>query len=367
MIATRSTGVVENMDWKKLLAYITGSVDEELLLRNEYLVAENRILRAQIKGRLKLTEGERKTLAEIGKNLGRRILSEVAAIVKPDTILAWHRRLVAKKFDGSQKRTYPGRHKIDREIEDLIIRFAKENSTWGYDRVSAALKHLGHEVSDQTVGNVLKRNGIPSAPERKRTTTWKDFIRSHMDVLAATDFFTAEVWTKGGLVTYYVLFFMHVATRKIHVAGITPNPDEKWMTQMARNVTMVDLGFLGDGHYLIHDRDGKYCPAFDRTIEAVGVKSIKLPARSPNLNSFAERWVRSAKNECFSKLILFGEVSLRRALTQFEAHFHEERPHQGKGNIILFPSAGESRAREGPVACHERLGGLLKYYYRETG
>jgi putative transposase len=138
------------MDWKKLLAYISGSVDEELLLRNEYLVTENRVLRAQIKGRLRLTDGERKTLAEIGKKLGKKVLGELASIVKPETILAWHRRLVAKKFDGSKNRTYPGRPKIDAEVEDLIIRLAKENRSWGYDRIVGALGSLGYKVSDQS-------------------------------------------------------------------------------------------------------------------------------------------------------------------------------------------------------------------------
>ena len=355
------------MDWKKLLAYISGSVDEEVLLRNEYLTTENRILRAQIKSRLKLTDGERKTLVEIGKKLGKKALEEVVNIVKLETILAWHRRLVAKKFDGSKKQKYLGRPTVDQDVEDLVLRFARENRSWGYDRIAETLANLGHKVSDQTVGNILKRHGIPPAPEREKKTTWKEFIRSHMEVLAATDFFTAEVWTKSGLVTYYVLFFMQVATRKVHIAGLTPYPDEKWMTQMARNVTMVDIGFLSDGHYLIHDRDGKYCPAFDRTIEAVGVKPIKLPARSPNLNSHCERWVRSVKEESLSKLILFGEPALRRVLDQFGVHFHHERPHQGKGNVILLPSIDEDRARDGPVACRERLGGLLKYYYREAG
>ncbi len=189
------------MDWKKLLAYISGSVDEELLLRNEYLVTENRVLRGQIKGRLKLTDGERTSLAEIGKRLGKKALEEVASIVKPETVLAWHRRLVAKKFDGSKKRKYPGRPTIDEEIEELVVRLATENRSWGYDRIAGAVANLGHKVSDQTVGNVLKRHGIPPAPEREKTTTWKEFIRSHMAVLTATDFFTSEVWTKGGLVT----------------------------------------------------------------------------------------------------------------------------------------------------------------------
>ena len=176
-----------------MLAYISGSVDEELLLRNEYLVAENRILRNQIQGCLRLTDGERRTLAEIGKRLGKRALEEIVSIVKPDTILGWHRRLVAKKFDGSKNRQYPGRPRVDADIEELVVRLAQENKSWGYDRIAGALANLGHEVSDQTVGNILKRHGIPPAPERKKTTTWTEFIRSHMDVLAATDFSTAEV------------------------------------------------------------------------------------------------------------------------------------------------------------------------------
>jgi hypothetical protein len=354
------------MDWKQMLAYISGSVDEELLLRNEYLVTENRVLRAQIKGRLKLTDGERKSLAEIGKKLGKKALAEVANIVKPDTILAWHRRLVAKKFDGSKKRKYPGRPTVDKEIEELIVRFATDNRAWGYDRIAGAVSNLGHKVSDRTVGNVLKRYGIPPAPEREKKTTWKEFIRSHMDVLAATDFFTTEVWTQGGLVTYYVLFFIHVATRRVHIAGITPYPNEKWMTQIARNVTMADVGFLEKSRYLIHDRDGKFCSKFEETIKAAGVKPVKLPARSPNLNSFAERWVRSVKAECLSKLILFGEESLRRALNEYVRHFHHERNHQGKDNVILFPSE-ESAEENAPIHCKERLGGLLKYYHREAG
>ena len=165
---------------------------------------------------------------------------------------------------------------VDADIEELVVRLAKENKSWGYDRIAGALANLGHEVADQTVGNILKRHGIPLAPERRKATTWREFIRSHMDVLAATDFFTAEVWTQGGLVTYYVLFFIHLATRRVHVAGITPHPNEQWMTQVARNVTMADVGFLSSSRYLIHDRDTKFCESFHRTIEAVGVAPVKL-------------------------------------------------------------------------------------------
>jgi len=235
------------MSWKTLLAYITGTVDQELLLRNAYLVTENRILRNQLKGRVRLNDGERKALAEIGQKLGKQALHEVAKIVKPDTILGWHRKLVAQKFDGSKQRQAPGRPMINQEIEALIVRMARENRSWGYDRIVGALANLGYTVSDQTVGNILKRHGIPPAPERKTTTTWKEFVRTHMDVLVATDFFTTEVWTLGGLVTYYILCFIHLGTRQVHVAGVTPHPDAQWMVQIARNVTMEEWGFLSPG------------------------------------------------------------------------------------------------------------------------
>jgi putative transposase len=354
------------MDWKHLLAYITGTVDQELLLRHEYLVTENRILRNQITGRIRLSDGERKTLADIGQKLGRQALEEVATIVKPDTILGWHRKLVAQKFDGSKRRKAPGRPPIDQELEALVVRMAQENRSWGYDRIVGALANLGHTISDQTVGNILQRHGIAPAPERKTTTTWMEFIRTHMDVLVATDFFTAEVWTTTGLVTYYMLFFIHLASRKVHIAGVTPHPNQAWMMQVARNVTMEEWGFLAPGQYLIHDRDGKYCPAFQQLIDAAGVKRVPLPPRSPNLNAYAERWVRSVKEECLSRLILFGETSLRHALTQYVAHFHHERNHQGKGNVLLFPMVNQDAERAGPLQCRERLGGLLKYYTCEA-
>jgi putative transposase len=356
----------EAMDWKHLLAYITGTVDQELLLRNEYLVTENRMLRNQITGRVHLSDGERKTLAELGQKLGKQALAEVATVVKPDTILGWHRKFVAQKFDGSKQRKAPGRPMIDQEVEALVVRMAHENRSWGYDRIVGALANLGYTVSDQTVGNILKRHGIPPAPERKTTTTWKEFIRTHMDVLVATDFFTAEVWTKAGLVTYYVLFFIHLSSRKVHVAGMTPHPDEQWMKQVARNMTMEEWGCLSPGQYLIHDRDTKFCGAFQQIIDDAGVERVVLPPRSPNLNAYAERWVRSVKEECLSRLILFGEASLHHALTQYVAHFHHERNHQGKGNVLLFPMVSPDAKCAGPIQCRERLGGLLKYYTCEA-
>src|SRR6516225_1299124 len=175
------------MEWTRILAYITGTVDQELLLRNEYLAAENRILMAKLNGRPRFSDAERATLGEIGFRLGRTALNEVATAAQPDTILAWYRRLVARKFDGSQARRGPGRPRIDQDFEGLIVRMARENRSWGYDRIVGALANLGYHVSDQTVGNVLRRHGIPPAPERRRTTTWAEFIRTHLALLAATD------------------------------------------------------------------------------------------------------------------------------------------------------------------------------------
>jgi transposase InsO family protein len=355
------------MEWKTVLAYITGTVDQELLLRNEYLVAENRILRNQIAGRVRLTDGERTTLAALGKRLGKQALAEVMSVVTPETLLAWHRRLIAKKFDGSQHRRHPGRPRCHQEIENLVVQCAKENRTWGYDRIVGALKNVGYTVSDQTVGNILKRHDLPPAPQRKKTTTWREFIRTHQDLLVGTDFFTAEVWTSCGLVTYYILFFIQVASRRVHIAGMTPHPNGPWMTQMARNSTMVEWGFLTPGQHVLHDRDTKFCSTFQETLKAAGVTPLTLPARSPNLNAHAERWVRSVKEEALSKLILFGEGALRKVLKEYATHYHQERNHQGKGNGLLMPllsSAGHSESKS--IRARERLGGLLKYYYREA-
>jgi putative transposase len=242
---------------------------------------------------------------------------------------------------------------------------ARENRDWGYDRIAGALANLGHKGSDQTVGNVLRRHALLPAPERKHTTSWTAFIRTHRALLAGSDFFTAEVLTLRGLVTYYVLFFIQLESRRVTIAGITDRPDEAWMRQIARNVTMEGCGALRDCRYLLHDRDTKYTHSFQAIIASDEVEPLKLPARSPNLNAHAERWVRSVKEECLSKVVLFGERSLRRALGEYVEHYHAERNHQGKGNVLLFPRSPNIR-RDSPVQCRERLGGLLRYYHREA-
>lgn len=341
------------MPWKQLLANVTGSIDEELRLRIEYLVTENRILRSKIAGRIKFKDEERRALA---------------TIVKPATILRWHADLIARKFDGSGYRQSPGRPPISTEVEKLILRFARANRTWGYDRISGALKNLGHRVSDTTVGNILRKHGLPPASERKKETTWRDFIRSHMNVLVATDFFTTEVWSRFGLTTYYILFFIHLGTRKVHIAGITPNPHQDWMAQVAWNITDVEEGMLIENtcEYLIHDRDSKFCEHFDGLLRSVNIEPVKLPPRSPNLNAYAERFILSVKSECLDQMILFGERSLSHVLKEYTVHYHQERNHQGIGNTLVIPQPAPEISSEGNVECRERLGGLLKFYHRRV-
>jgi putative transposase len=356
---------MKDTKWVRLLAYVTGLVNQELLLQNEYLAAENQILKAHLGPGCRLSNGEKRTLAEIGKRLGRKALQKVASVAQPDTILAWYRQIMAQKFDGSKQRRSAGRPRLSAEMENLVVRLARENSGWGYDRIVGALSNLGYSVSDQTVGNILRRHGIAPAPKRSQITTWKDFISRHMDVLAGTDFFTVEVLTWRGLVTYYVLFFLRLDSRQVTIAGITRYPDEEWMQQMARNATFEGWGYLQGCRYLLHDRDTKFCSSFRNIVTAGGVEPLTLPPRSPNLNAFAERWVRSVKEECLSKLILWGESSLRHALRNYTTHYHAERNHQGKANRLLYPASTEhSASRAGPVIRRERLGGLLSYYYR---
>jgi putative transposase len=353
------------MDWPRIFASITGTVDQELLLRNEYLAAEHRILKDQVKRRLLLSDPQKQTLAEIGYRLGRTALVDVAHAAKPETSLGWYRTRVVQKVDGSQVRRHVGRPHIRHEVEPLIVRRAKEHRDWGYDRIAGAWATLGHTVSDQTIGTMLRRHDIPPASQRTRTTTWASCIRPHMAVLAGTDCFSVPVLTLRGVVTYDVLFCLHLERRTVEIAGITVHPHERGMQQIARTVTMEEWGVLHHCRDLIHDRDPTYTQSFRAIIESGQVQTIRRPAHSPHLNAYAERWVRSVKEDCVSKLMLFGEGSLRRALQHDRAHDHAERHHQGKGTVLRCPQMTQS-PREEPGPCRERHGGLLRDSHRQA-
>ena len=351
------------MPWKTLLAAVSGELDVELARQIDFLKAENRSLKRQITGRPRLKDAERRQLAELGKPLGRKILAKISTIVTPDTILRWHRQLIAKKFDGSAARRRTGRPPTPEEIRALVLRVARENPSWGYTRIRDSLKNVGHNLSRSTVANVLKHAGMEPSPGRRSGVTWRDFIRAHKDVLFATDFFTQEVWKPFGLVTYYVLFVIHVGTRRVHLAGVTDSPHAAFMEQVARELTFADDGFLNGGRYLIHDRDSKYTDPFLSILRNAGVKNIRLPLKSPNLNAFAERWVLSVKTECLDRLILFGENSLRYVLREYLRHYHGERNHQGLDSRLIDEPCGPQED-DADVASRERLGGLLKFYHR---
>jgi transposase InsO family protein len=331
----------------------------------EYLREENRVLREQLGGkRVHLNDDQRRRLAAKARVVGRRILREVATIVTPETLLAWHRKLIAKKYDGSKRRG-PGRPRTPNEIESLVVRMANENRDWGYRRIQGALSNLGYQVARGTIANILKEHGLEPAPERNRKTTWKEFLSRHWEVIVAADFFTVEVWTRSGLTRFMVLFLMDLSTRRIEVAGIAAEADGIWMDQVARNLTDAGDGFLTGKQYLIHDRDPLFTAAFLETLATSGVKSVKLPPRSPNLNPHAERFVRTIKETCLDRMILFGEGSLQKAIREFMAHYHGERNHQGLGNRLIIPDKSPA-GNGGAIRRRGRLGGMLNYYYRQA-
>ena len=284
----------------------------------------------------------------------------------PDTLLRWYKRLIAQKFDGSKHRGKLGRPRVTVEIERLVIRMAEENATWGYRRIQGALANLGHHIDTITVRNILRRHHLEPAPQRRKGgMSWAQFLKTHWEVLAATDFFTVEVATWHGLVTYYVLFAMELATRRVQIAGITPHPTAAFMQQCARQLTDPFEGFLVGKRYLIHDRDTKFTQAFDTLLKDSGVEPVLLPPRSPNLNAYCERFVRSIKEEALERMVMLGERSLSHVLHAYLTHYHRERNHQGLDNRLIAPEEGVG-CQTGHVVRRERLGGLLSYYHREA-
>ncbi|HEU4726509.1 MAG TPA: integrase core domain-containing protein [Kofleriaceae bacterium] len=350
-----------------LLLVFAGWVNRHQREVVEYLQEENRVLREQLGDRrLRFTDDQRRRLAAKGRALGRRVLNQLDGLVTPDTLLRWYRELIAKKYDGTSQRE-GGRLGTVTSLQRLVVQFATENPSWGYTRIRGALRNLGHELGRNTIKRILLEHGVDPAPKRGKTMPWRTFLKSHLGVIAATDFFTVEVLTLRGLVRYVVWFVIELESRRVHIAGLIRHPHDAWIQQVARNLTDSVDGFLRGKRYLIHDRDPLFTDAFRAVLRAAGIQCLKLPARSPNLNRVAERFVLSIKSECLDKLVPLGERHLRVAISEFVEHYHLERNHQGLDNRLLTAVASPANQNvfpAAPVARRERLGGILSYYYR---
>lgn len=350
--------------WTFFAVALAGWLDRRRQEVVAYLQEENRLLRDRLGARrLRLTDAERRRLARKAKPLGARLLAQTATLFSPETLLRWYRRLVAAKYDGSKKRG-PGRPAAKADLRALIERMADENPRWGYTRIQGALRNLRHVVSRSTIRRVLADRGLDPAPERGKKTSWATFIKSHLSVTAAADLFAVEILTLRGLVRTMVFFVIDLARRKVAITGVARDPCGAWMEQMARNLTDAFDGFLRGKRFLIHDRDPLFTKGFEAILGSVGIESVKLPPRSPNLNAYAERFVRSIREECLDRMIFVNEKALERALEAYLEHYHRERNHQGLGNELIEGGADPPGAKSGRVRCRRRLGGLLRYYHR---
>jgi putative transposase len=349
--------------WLTFITCLAYCVDKELWKAIDYLKEQVRVLKElqENEKRILLNNHQRIRLAAKAKHLTRKLLDETTVLFTPETILGWYRKLIARKYDGSQNAKNPGRPKITKEITELVIRFKCENPHWGYTRIRDYIVYLGYKIGETTVKNILLENGFDPEPTSTRKTTWKQFIMSHWNVLAACDFFSVELLIKGKLVRSMVLFAMDLSSRKVEILGIRSQPNSSWMEQIARNLTWDDT-FLSGKKYLIHDRNPLFTAKFESILKTSGVEPIKLPPRSPNLNAYAERFVRSIKEECLNHLVLSSEEQLHYVLAEYLEYYHHERIHQGI-NRLIEPTHG---ACHGEIVTIERLGGLLKSYYRKA-
>ncbi len=332
-----------------------------------YLQAELAVTREHLPDkRLLLTDAQRIRLARAAKKLNRAARDKYVTIFTPGTVLGWFRKLVASKYDSSKVRRKPGRPRKAQQIRDLVVRMALENPTWGYVRISGAMFCVGHSVSPSTIKRILVDEGIPTDDRHLEGFTWKQFLDAHWSTLAATDFFTVEALTWHGLVRYHVLFVIHLETRLVEIAGVVHRPHGAWVKQIFRNLTDAFDGFLLGKTYILMDRDPVFTKDARDLLRNAGVKPVRLPPKSPNLNAFAERFVGSVRRECLDKRVILGERHLREVLRQFLLHYNYERTHQGIGNRLIVPTLAAAANDNAPVRRTKRIGGLLSYYHRDA-
>ena len=268
-----------------IIATITRLLCRELTLQNEYLRQENKIYKSKIKKRIVFTDDERRILVESAMAMGRDLMKQVVAIVKPKTILAWQRRLEKQKWDYSDRRkNNPGRPRIAENIERIVCRMARENE-WGYDRIQGELKKLDIGISKSSVANILRRNGLPPSPERKGLS-WREFLARHASVFLCADMFQKEVWTFRGLTTAYVFFVIHLQTRQVVLSRATFSPTNQWLKQQTRHVLWACEDQNIEPRFFLRDNDQLYPEGMDAILKSSGVDTIKTPFGAPNANEY---------------------------------------------------------------------------------
>ena len=350
-------------DLLRLFARSNHEKDLEILLLRQQL----RILQRNRTHPPRLAWWEKVPLAMLVGKLVQRAthsrarLSQSLLLFTPETVLRWHRDLVRHQWIF-RHRSAVGRPRIAVQLEALIVRLARENPRWGYGKIEGELRKLGYRVGRSTIRDVLKRQHIPAAPQRAgQSSTWRAFLRQHQQHLLACDFFTIETLR---LKTVYVLFFIEIGTRRIHLAGCTVKPTAAWVTQQARQFVwkLQEEGRVM--RFVLHDRDTKFPAAFDTVFTSEDMEVILTPYRAPNANAYAERWVRSVREECLDHVLIINERHLDHVLTEYSQYYNQARPHQGIGQQI--PASPSHQPGQGPVQQRDILGGLIHDYYREA-
>ncbi|MBY0307973.1 MAG: integrase core domain-containing protein [Phycisphaerales bacterium] len=356
--------------FRRLLATLAGSGRDDLRRQVQYLKAENEILRARITGPIRVTPQERSRLVRLGRPLGKAIRSLVS-IVRPATFLKWMRETGKRAKRKVPAKRKPGRPRTPEQIRTIVLRIARETG-FGYVRILGELKKLGiGGVSRSTVVNILKQAGLPTGPARDEQT-WDQFLKAHAKTLWACDFLTLRVLTATGLKYAFALVFVHPRTRRAYVSTSTTNPDGAWFTEVARGFIASLPKGTAKPRLLLRDRDDKFAAgdgAFGRALAKAGIKAVRLPHRSPNLNAHVERLIQSIQVECLDHFVILGTRHLDHLLSEYLDYHNRERPHMSLG--FATPMSRKPPARAGPVEprevrCRERLGGVIKHYCRRA-